>query len=188
MQLFLNIANALVLKSWWLLGYVKAGLSGVRVAPGARISPRAKFGRGVRVERAEISSDVIIGNGSYINGGMITSVQMGCHCSVATGVLIGPTDHDLSKPTTCPFLLDQGTSKAPPSIGNDVWIGANAVILRGITIGDGAVVAAGAVVIKDVPPYTVVGGVPARPIKPRFEDPQRRAEAEAFIARHLANP
>ena len=54
---------------------------------------------------------------------------------------------------------------APIRIGNDVWIGANATVLPGVTIGDGAVVAAGAVVTRDVEPLTVVGGVPARPLK-----------------------
>ena len=53
-------------------------------------------------------------------------------------------------------------------IGNDVWIGYEAVILAGVTIGDGAVIGARAVVTKDVAPYTVVGGVPARPVKKRF--------------------
>ena len=55
-------------------------------------------------------------------------------------------------------------------IGNDVWIGFEAVILSGITIGDGAIIGARAVVTKDVPPYTIVGGVPARPIRKRFSD------------------
>lgn len=55
-------------------------------------------------------------------------------------------------------------------IGNDVWIGYEAVILAGVTIGDGAIIGARAVVTKDVPPYTVVGGVPARQIKRRFPE------------------
>lgn len=55
-------------------------------------------------------------------------------------------------------------------IGNDVWIGYEAVVLAGVTIGDGAIVAARAVVTKDVPPYTIVGGVPAKPIRKRFSD------------------
>src|SRR5690606_34153345 len=58
----------------------------------------------------------------------------------------------------------------PVTIGNDVWIGHGAVIMPGITIGDGAVIAANAVVTKDVPPYIVVGGVPARALRPRFPD------------------
>lgn len=55
-------------------------------------------------------------------------------------------------------------------VGNDVWIAANACICRGVTVGNGAVVAAGAVVTKDVEPYTIVAGVPARPVKKRFND------------------
>lgn len=55
-------------------------------------------------------------------------------------------------------------------IGNDVWIGYEAVILSGVTIGDGAIIGARAVVTKDVPPYTIVGGVPAKPIRKRFSD------------------
>lgn len=55
-------------------------------------------------------------------------------------------------------------------IGNDVWIGYEAVILAGVTIGDGAIIGTRAVVTKDVPPYTIVGGVPAKPIKKRFDD------------------
>ena len=55
-------------------------------------------------------------------------------------------------------------------VGNDVWIGYEAVILAGVTIGDGAVVAARSVVTRDVPPYTIVGGVPAKPIRKRFDE------------------
>ena len=60
-------------------------------------------------------------------------------------------------------------------IGNDVWIGYEAVILAGVTIGDGAVIGTRAVVTKDVPPYTIVGGIPAKPIKKRF--PQETIDA-----------
>lgn len=55
-------------------------------------------------------------------------------------------------------------------VGNDVWIGYEAVILAGVTIGDGAIIGARAVVTRDVPPYTIVGGVPAKPIRRRFPD------------------
>ncbi len=61
-------------------------------------------------------------------------------------------------------------SRGDTIIGNDVWIGYEAVIMPGVKIGDGAVIAAKSVVTKDVPPYTVVGGNPARPIKQRFSD------------------
>lgn len=63
-----------------------------------------------------------------------------------------------------------GTTKVISLVGNDVWIGYEAVIMAGVNIGDGAIIAAHAVVTKDVAPYTIVGGVPARPIRKRFDD------------------
>lgn len=62
------------------------------------------------------------------------------------------------------------SDKKPITIGNDVWIGSRSIVMDGVTIGDGAIVAAGSVVTKDVPPYAIVGGVPAKIIKYRFSD------------------
>lgn len=70
---------------------------------------------------------------------------------------------------------EQMRTKGMVVIGNDVWIGGRAIIMRGVTIGDGAIVAAGAVVTKDVEPYAIVGGVPAKLIKYRFGEEERRA-------------
>ena len=67
-------------------------------------------------------------------------------------------------------IRDAWDNKGDIVIGNDVWIGYEAVILPGVTIGDGAVIGTRAVVTKDVPPYTIVGGVPAKPIRKRFDD------------------
>lgn len=64
-------------------------------------------------------------------------------------------------------IFESGHRKEPVSIGSDVWIGASSTILAGVTIGDGAVIAAGSVVTKDVEPYSIVAGVPARQIKRR---------------------
>ena len=60
-------------------------------------------------------------------------------------------------------------------LGNDVWVGYEAVIMSGVTIGNGAIIGTRAVVTKDVPPYTIVGGVPAKPIRKRFDDKTIRA-------------
>lgn len=67
-------------------------------------------------------------------------------------------------------VTDAWDKKGDIVVGNDVWIGYEAVIMSGVTIGDGAIVGTRAVVTKDVPPYTIVGGVPAKPIRKRFTD------------------
>ena len=67
-------------------------------------------------------------------------------------------------------ITEAWDNKGDIVIGNDVWIGYEAVIMQGVTIGDGAVIGSRAVVTKDVPPYTIVGGVPAKPIRKRFDD------------------
>ena len=67
-------------------------------------------------------------------------------------------------------IRDAWDNKGDIVVGSDVWIGYEAVILSGVTIGDGAIIGARAVVTHDVPPYTIVGGVPARPIRRRFDD------------------
>ena len=67
-------------------------------------------------------------------------------------------------------MTDAWDNKGDITIGNDVWIGYEAIILAGVTIGDGAIIGARAVVTKDVAPYTIVGGIPAKMIKKRFDD------------------
>lgn len=110
---------------------------------------------------------------------------IGKFCSIACGVkfLFNSANHTLSSLSTYPFPLffeewDLDNKKVDQSwdnkgdiiIGNDVWIGYEAVILAGVHIGDGAIIGTRALVTKDVPPYTIVGGVPAKLIKKRFCD------------------
>ena len=108
---------------------------------------------------------------------------IGKFCAIAAGTkfIMGPANHRISSVTTYPFnLMGHGWEKVTPTleqlpfkgdtvVGNDVWIGRESVILPGVTIGDGAIVAAYSVVTRDVPPYTLAGGNPARPLKPRFD-------------------
>jgi acetyltransferase-like isoleucine patch superfamily enzyme len=133
-----------------------------------------------------------IGSFSYTYSPLDHLLDIGRYCSIASSVHVMGPEHpwhwastaemfyqhgrpwqaarsDFGKPTTPP-----GQHQAfvrLPTIGNDVWIGQDVLIKRAVSIGDGAVVAAGAVVTKDVPPYAIVGGVPARVIRYRFPDP-----------------
>lgn len=110
---------------------------------------------------------------------------IGKFCSIACGAkfLFNSANHSLASLSTYPFpifyeewglniqdVAAAWDNKGDIVIGNDVWIGYEAVVLAGVTIGDGAVIGARAVVTKDVPPYAVVGGVPARLIRRRFPD------------------
>lgn len=110
---------------------------------------------------------------------------IGKFCSIACGAkfLFNSANHTLSSLSTYPFPLffeEWGLEKTDVArswdnkgdiiIGNDVWIGFEAVVMAGVTIGDGAIIGTRAVVTKDVPPYTVVGGIPAKPIKKRFDE------------------
>ena len=103
-------------------------------------------------------------------------LRIGHYCSIASGVkFILSSEHPLGNISTYPFRVmicgqaREALSKGDIEIGDDVWIGTNAIIMSGVRIGQGAVIAAGAVVTKDVAPYAVVGGVPAKCIRYRFE-------------------
>ena len=110
---------------------------------------------------------------------------IGKFCSIACGAkfLFNSANHTMASLSTYPFPLffeewelekknvtEAWNNKGDIIIGNDVWIGYEAVILAGVTIGDGAIIGTRAVVTKDVPPYSIVGGVPAKSIRKRFDD------------------
>ncbi len=110
---------------------------------------------------------------------------IGKFCSVACGAkfIFTSANHSLSSLSTYPFpiffeewgldvkdITDAWDNKGDIVIGNDVWIGYEAVVMQGVTIGDGAIIGTRALVTKDVPPYTIVGGVPVKPIRKRFSD------------------
>lgn len=113
------------------------------------------------------------------------NLYIGKFCSIASGVqfIMGSANHRISSISTYPFNVFGGAwaENTPPHlsqlpfkgdtvIGNDVWIGRESVIMPGVKIGDGAIIAAYSVVVKDIEPYTVAGGNPAKPIKKRFDE------------------
>ena len=112
-------------------------------------------------------------------------LKIGKFCSIACGAkfLFNSANHTMASLSIYPFPLffeewglekqnvaESWDNKGGIIIGNDVWIGFEAVILAGVTIGDGAIIGTQAVVTKDVPPYTIAGGIPAKPIKKRFDE------------------
>lgn len=129
-------------------------LVGYRVDDGFRLFPPVytDFGKNIK-----IGKDVFVNSGCCFQdqGG----VTLGDGCLVGHNVVFATLDHDKR-----PGRRGDMTA-APIVVGKDVWIGAHATILKGVTIGDGAIVAAGAVVTRDVPPNTIAAGVPARVVK-----------------------
>lgn len=123
-----------------------------------------------------------IGKHTYVQKNTtIINTDVGKFCSIASNVSIGPGIHKLDAVSTHPSFYLKNTpliksfsdkdyfeSSKKTIIGHDVWIGEGVIIIDGITIGTGAVIAAGSVVTKEVPPYAIVGGVPAKVIKYRF--------------------
>ena len=126
-----------------------------------------------------------VGAYSYISPNtVIENAQIGRFCSISDHCRIGMGTHNTNQISTSPIFtqkvngtkarwVDKNVNDSPfrkVRVGNDVWIGSRAMILGGVTVGDGAVVGAGAVVTKDVPAYAIVAGVPAKVIKYRFPD------------------
>ena len=150
-----------------------------------RIHKWEKYNKHNFVTLKDISNykNVIVGNKSYgvvdalFHSNTGEKLYIGNYCSIAPNVLfIVASDHNYSGFSTYPFKVRikgdkyEASSKGSIILKDDVWIGANSIILSGITINQGAVIAAGSVVTKDVPPYAIVGGNPAKIIKYRFTE------------------
>lgn len=158
------------------------------------ISPRAfifntKFEGLNKIEGGVVISNCSIGYGTYIVGNGIGSINshfnfcdIGKYCSIAHNVEILSASHVYNNVSSYPFFSysnsfcfdnnkkDVDSKESKTIIESDVWIGANVTIIGGCRIGNGSVIAAGAVVTKDVPNYAIVAGVPARIIKYRFDE------------------
>lgn len=150
-----------------------------------RVSAYAlKNSYGVKVMHgACIDSSSSLGSYTYVGSNTnVTKSSIGSYCSIANNASIGQGEHLLDKISTSSiFYADPWTilTSGDCEIGSDVWIGVDAVILRGVKVGVGAVVAANAVVTKDVPPFAVVAGIPARLIKYRFSESHQKIILES---------
>lgn len=138
-----------------------------------------RYESGVSLGECEIHQGCAFGLHSYMNSGLVRSqVIVGRYCSIGRNVIIGSGSHDFGALSTSPVFKKNSNppvlkyahleKKIRVKIGHDVWVGDNAYIMSGITIGDGAIIASGSVVTKNVPPYAIVGGIPAKVIKMRF--------------------
>jgi len=168
----------------WLYNWLTFSAASLRAAAwrlaAKKIGHKVYIFSGVRLL---FPGNVSIGNCCCINHG--TDIGGVGGVEIGNYVLIGPncqilTAHHKYTSWEKPISY-QWIDTAPVKIGDDVWIAANAVILPGVTVGRGAIIGAGAVVTKDVDPFAIVGGVPARLIKYRFdEDTRKKAEAMVF--------
>lgn len=127
-------------------------LAGIKIGSGSTIHMWANF---FQPKNIVIGQDTIVGDHAFLDGR--APLTIGNHVAIASQVLIYNSEHNVNSTNLDPI-------EEPVKIGDYVFIGARATILPGIKIGEGAVIAAGAVVTKDVPKMTMVGGVPAKPI------------------------
>ncbi len=156
-----------------------------RIHPSARLKD-TRLGRATDIAERVVLRDVTVGDYSYFErGGEAVHADIGRFCSIAAQVRINALQHPLDRLTTHKIsyraneyfrfqALDQETRTSRAAdrvrIGHDVWIGHGAVIMPGMSIGHGAVVGANAVVTHDVEAHMIVAGVPARPLRSRFEE------------------
>lgn len=146
------------------------------------INTRCQLGQ-CRLYDNSTFNNVHIGDFTYISSrALVQNTKIGNYCSISTDFICGLGRHPLELNSTSPIFYKKNNclriplvdmdynfkEYMPITIGNDVWIGARVTIIDGISIGDGAVIATGAVVTKNVPPYAIVGGVPAKIIRYRF--------------------
>ncbi len=140
---------------------------------GALIAENCQFYSGIRFEIGT-GAEVRIGNGTYINYSSVIvaekSVTIGRDCQIAWDVVI--MDSDLHP------VPGKGKEDLPVVIEDRVWIGCRSIILKGVRIGRGAIIAAGSVVTKDVPPFSIAAGVPARVIRTRQDEEARKEQLD----------
>ena len=168
--------------------------NGIRPDPNT-VHPVTGYEKEIYVKPTITNPNIIVGDFTYVADTEFEShvthlydwngdrLIIGKFCQIAAGVefVMNGANHQMNAVSTFPFYTLEGWEMDPPAgsdlplkgdtiVGNDVWIGQNAVILPGVHIGDGVIIGANSVVGSDVPPYTIVAGNPARMIRKRFDD------------------
>jgi acetyltransferase-like isoleucine patch superfamily enzyme len=170
-----------------LLKYIlyKFKFPSARISYSAQVSLNSVLGQGVKVLENCILGSCHIASYTYIGiNGRFEKTNVGSFTSVGPDVICGLASHPMNYVTTYPGFYTKNASGAVwfgsekdfvdqknVEIGSDVWIGARCIILGGVKIGHGAVLGAGSIITKDIPPYAIVAGVPAKILKYRFEEP-----------------
>jgi len=171
------------MKAFLRCWYYRAIYKGVKFEKDVTIAGGFQYGSGVYLCKGSFVYNSSIAGYSYLgSNSILQNVGVGRFCSIGPEVRVGLGRHPSSFVSTYPgtYLSQAGAAVKlggncqfeeylPIKIGNDVYIGARAMVLDGVNISDGAIIAAGAIVTKDVPPYAIVGGVPAKILKYRFD-------------------
>lgn len=148
---------------WPLHGNVLDALRDGRLEIGAH----ALFEPGVWIT-APGSARVKIGEGTFLNMGVMVAseqlVEIGAHCMLANGCFITDSSHRYDDPGK-PITWQGFATKGPTRIGDNCWLGANVVVTSGVTVGERSVIGANSVVTKDIPPFSIVAGAPAKLIR-----------------------
>ncbi|MFN3759486.1 MAG: CatB-related O-acetyltransferase [Algoriphagus aquaeductus] len=151
-----------------LVSFWASGIHHVEFGGGNRIPENCAFS-----DRTTLGFRTTLGTNNYFGG----RVTIGKYCQIGRDVAFHPTNHPIHHLTTyINSQLFEGTLKhfkteVEITLGNDIWVGHGVIILSGVNIGNGAILAAGSVVTKDVPPYSIVAGNPAKELRKRFPDP-----------------
>lgn len=172
MKLFLKYIYFKIKYPKSLVNYSSVISMDTKLSEGVKILHRSKLGN------CNINAFTYVGENCEI-----TNTEIGSFCSLGPGIICGLGTHPLNFVSTYPGFYSKKASGSKwfgvnhkfienhkTIIGSDVWIGARAIIIGGVTVGIGAVIGAGAVVTKNVPPYAIVGGIPAKIIRYRFDE------------------
>jgi len=174
---------------WWMLvrrHMLALRLRGFTASMWSHADARCNLTEYNRLHAGAVIINSTLGRFTYVSRARVANTTLGAFCSVGPEAMVGglgrhPTTWISAHPAfystlgqvTHSFVTENLFDELPRvEIGNDVWIGARAIVLDGTKVGDGAIIAAGAVVAGNVAPYAIVGGVPARVIRTRFEQEQ----------------